>query len=210
MNETLEAIARAIFKDWFVDFGPTRAKMEGRAPYLAPEIWALFPDRLDDDGKPEGRVRSTVGAEFRLTIGQSPPGDTYNETGEGLPFFQGRTDFGARYPTRRMFCNAPTRVAEPDDTLVSVRAPVGDLNMAWEGLRRSWRTAIRHRSGQRGYTLYAMLHLQPDLTAFEHTGTVFGAINKAQFEALRIKPQNVELLMRSKNSCPNSRAYTRR
>ena len=54
MNETLEAMARAIFKDWFVDFGPTRAKMEGRASYLAPEIWTLFPDRLDDEGKPEG------------------------------------------------------------------------------------------------------------------------------------------------------------
>jgi type I restriction enzyme S subunit len=54
MNETLEAMARAIFKDWFVDFGPTRAKMEGRAPYLAPEIWSLFPDRLDEEGKPKG------------------------------------------------------------------------------------------------------------------------------------------------------------
>lgn len=54
MNETLEAMARAIFKDWFVDFGPTRAKIEGRAPYLAPDIWSLFPDRLDDEGKPEG------------------------------------------------------------------------------------------------------------------------------------------------------------
>jgi type I restriction enzyme S subunit len=54
MNETLEATARAIFKDWFIDFGPTRAKMEGRAPYLAPEIWSLFPDTLDEDGKPDG------------------------------------------------------------------------------------------------------------------------------------------------------------
>lgn len=54
MNESLEATARAIFKDWFVDFGPTRAKMEGRAPYLAAEIWSLFPDRLDDEGKPDG------------------------------------------------------------------------------------------------------------------------------------------------------------
>jgi type I restriction enzyme, S subunit len=54
MNETLEAMSRAIFKDWFVDFGPTCAKMEGRAPYLAPDIWSLFPDRLDDEGKPEG------------------------------------------------------------------------------------------------------------------------------------------------------------
>ena len=54
MNETLEAMARAIFQDWFVDFGPTRAKMEGSPPYLAPDLWALFPDRLDAEGKPEG------------------------------------------------------------------------------------------------------------------------------------------------------------
>ena len=54
MNETLEAMARALFKDWFVDFGPTCAKAEGRDPYLAPEIWDLFPDKLDEDGKPEG------------------------------------------------------------------------------------------------------------------------------------------------------------
>lgn len=54
MNETLEAMARAIFRDWFVDFGPTRAKMAGAAPYLAADLWALFPDRLDNEGKPEG------------------------------------------------------------------------------------------------------------------------------------------------------------
>lgn len=54
MNATLEAMARAMFKDWFVDFGPTRAKMEGRAPYFVAETWSLFPDRLDGDGKPEG------------------------------------------------------------------------------------------------------------------------------------------------------------
>jgi type I restriction enzyme S subunit len=53
-NETLEALARAIFNDWFVDFGPTRAKAEGRPPYLAQELWDLFPDALDDDDKPEG------------------------------------------------------------------------------------------------------------------------------------------------------------
>ena len=62
MNETLEAMARAIFKDWFVDFGPTRAKMEGREPYLAPDIWSLFPDRLDEDGKPEGWVTEPLGS----------------------------------------------------------------------------------------------------------------------------------------------------
>ncbi len=61
MNQTLEAMARAIFKDWFVDFGPTRAKMEGRAPYLAPEVWQLFPERLDDAGKPEGWQHDQLG-----------------------------------------------------------------------------------------------------------------------------------------------------
>ena len=55
MNETLEAMARAIFDDWFVDFGPTRARTEGREPYLAPEVWRLFPDRIDTNtGSPEG------------------------------------------------------------------------------------------------------------------------------------------------------------
>jgi len=54
MNETLEAMARALFRDWFVDFGPTRARMEGTAPYLSPDLWSLFPDSLDDQGKPEG------------------------------------------------------------------------------------------------------------------------------------------------------------
>lgn len=62
MNETLEATARAIFKDWFVDFGPTRAKQEGRAPYLATAIWSLFPDRLDDEGKPEGWTKVELGS----------------------------------------------------------------------------------------------------------------------------------------------------
>jgi hypothetical protein len=61
MNETLEAMARAIFKDWFVDIGPTRVKMEGRAPYLAPEIWALFPDRLTEDSMPGGWSITSLG-----------------------------------------------------------------------------------------------------------------------------------------------------
>ena len=54
MNETLETMARALFKDWFVDFGPTRTKMEGKKPYLAQDIWDLFPDRLDEERKPWG------------------------------------------------------------------------------------------------------------------------------------------------------------
>jgi type I restriction enzyme S subunit len=54
MNQTLEAMARAIFRDWFVDFGPTRTKLDGRGAYIAPEIWAIFPDDVDGDGLPAG------------------------------------------------------------------------------------------------------------------------------------------------------------
>ena len=69
MNETLEAMARALFKDWFVDFGPTRAKIEGRDPYLAPEIWDLFPDALDDEGKPVGWSDDVLGSFTNLQNG---------------------------------------------------------------------------------------------------------------------------------------------
>ncbi len=75
MNETLEAMARAIFKDWFVEFGPTRAKAEGRAPYLAPEIWSLFPDRLDDEDKPEGWERGRLLDHSKLISGGTPKTD---------------------------------------------------------------------------------------------------------------------------------------
>ncbi|WP_174292094.1 restriction endonuclease subunit S [Sphingomonas bacterium] len=62
INETLEASARALFRDWFVDFGPTRAKAEGRPAYFAPDLWSHFPDRLGDDGVPEGWETFTVDA----------------------------------------------------------------------------------------------------------------------------------------------------
>jgi type I restriction enzyme, S subunit len=85
MNETLEAMARAIFKDWFVDFGPTRAKMEGGAPYLGPEIWSLFPDRLDDEGNPEGWLTTRWGELISLEYGKSLTG--YDGAAEPYPVF---------------------------------------------------------------------------------------------------------------------------
>lgn len=67
-----------------------------------------------------------------ITIGQSPKGDTYNEDGIGTVFFQGRGEFGFRFPTRRLFTTDPKRMAQSNDVLMSVRAPVGDLNVAYE------------------------------------------------------------------------------
>ena len=69
INKTLEATARAIFKDWFIDFGPTRAKAEGRAPYLAAELWDMFPDAFDDEGKPAGWNKKAMGELCEVAIG---------------------------------------------------------------------------------------------------------------------------------------------
>jgi type I restriction enzyme S subunit len=190
MNATLEAMARALFQSWFVDFDPVRAKQEGRTPAgLDEPTAALFAGKFghEADGLlPKDWKVGAVKDAFDLTMGQSPPGETYNEEGNGIPFYQGRTDFGFRLPTRRVFCTAPTRYGKFGDTLVSVRAPVGDINMADEEccIGRGV-AAVRHKSGATSFTYHAMASLYPDFAAFEAEGTVFGSINKQNFENLK-------------------------
>ena len=186
MAATLEEMARALYRSWFVDFDPVTARAEGRAPaHMDPATAALFPARFTDDGLPEGWTTETVGDAFDVTMGQSPPGDTYNDDGVGLPFFQGRTDFGFRYPDNRKFCSAPSRIAEPESTLLSVRAPVGDLNRAWERccIGRGV-AALSEKGGRVAYAYMAMWSLSEALLAYDTEGTVFGAINKKQLLAL--------------------------
>ncbi len=123
MNRTLEELAAAIFKSWFVDFDPVVARAEGRQPFgMDAETAALFPAAFEETevgpvpvGWRVGKVRDL----FDLTMGQSSPGTTYNEDGMVRPFYQGRTDFGFRFGSA-VHCTAPTRFAEPGDTLVSV------------------------------------------------------------------------------------------
>jgi type I restriction enzyme S subunit len=188
MNETLETMARALFKSWFVDFDPVRAKGEGRDSGLPQRLADLFPARLVDSelGEiPHGWEVGSVDDEFALTMGQSPPGETYNEVGEGLPFYQGCADFGPRFPAHRMYCTAPTRLAKAGDTLISVRAPVGDINMATEdcAIGRGV-AAARHRNGNRSYSYQFMLSLEEVFSRFEAEGTVFGSIGKKDFHAI--------------------------
>ena len=198
MNATLEALARALFKSWFVDFDPVRARMEGRDTGLPKDIADRFPDRLVDSelGEiPEGwRVRHVEDG-FEIIMGQSPPGHTYNDTGDGLPFFQGRSDFGFRYPKNRKFCTAPNRIAQSWDTMVSVRAPVGDINMAWDRccIGRGV-AALRHRSGGASFTYYTVQALQIRLREYEHTGTVFGAITRKQLARLPIQQPPMDIV----------------
>ena len=196
MNETLEATARAIFKSWLVDFDPVKAKMKGQKPIgMAPETATLFPSAFENSplGKiPKGWKVTTIDEDFDLTMGQSPPGSTYNEDGKGMPFYQGRKDFSFRYPTQRVYCTSPKRFAEKGDTLVSVRAPIGDINMVNEkccigrGL-----VAIRHKTRSRSYTYYTMQFLQEVFSRYEAEGTVFGSINKTDFQTLsQLRPSN--------------------
>ena len=187
-NETLEAMARALFKSWFIDFDPVHAKAEGRDPGLAADISVLFPDSFENSelGEiPEGWSVGSVDDDFELTMGQSPPGETYNEAGNGLPFYQGRSDFGVRFPTRRVYCTAPTRFASAGDTLVSVRAPVGDVNVATErcAIGRGV-AAVRHKTSGRSFTYYFMRSINEVFAQFEADGTVFGSIGKKDFHAI--------------------------
>jgi type I restriction enzyme S subunit len=212
-NETLEAMARALFKAWFVDFEPVRAKMEGRwqrgqsLPGLPAHLYDLFPDRLVESelGEiPEGWEVTAIDGEFDVTMGQSPPGSTYNETGEGIPFYQGRADFEFRFPKRRVYCIAPTRFAKRWDTLVSVRAPVGDINMASEdcAIGRGV-AAVRHKIGCRSYTYQFMNSISDVFAQFNSEGTVFGSIGKKDFHAIaHVKPSRDLVLAYERLAAP--------
>src|SRR5690242_3230500 len=84
------------------------------------------------DEVPQGWVAVLLPEVATLNMGQSPPSNTYNTERRGLPFFQGKAEFGDLYPTPEKFCTDPAKVAEPGDILISVRAPVGPTNMCRE------------------------------------------------------------------------------
>ena len=213
-NETLEAIAKALFKSWFVDFDPVRAKAEGRLTGLPAEISDLFPDSFEDSelGEiPRGWSSSTLGNDFTISMGQSPPGETYNEQGIGLPFYQGRTDFGFRFPSKRVYCSAPTRIGEPGATLISVRAPVGSVNRAREvsAIGRGVASIYPKDKGF-SFTYYLVQSLGKVFDAYNSEGTVFGAINRKDMAGIKIPspPQIVKELFESIISSVDDRILT--
>jgi type I restriction enzyme S subunit len=199
LSKTLEDIAQTIFQSWFIDFDPVKGKMSGEKPVgMDTATAALFPDSMEDSELgliPKGWAVEDFGAVNKLLMGQSPPGDTYNTEGEGVPFYQGRTDFGARFPKRRVHCTAGTRTAKPGDVLISVRAPVGDLNQAIEKcvIGRGVASAL-HKSGSQAYSYSLLTSLKPKLAYYNGEGTVFGAINRSDFSSMKVVEPNSELL----------------
>ena len=224
INQTLEQIAQALFKSWFVDFDPVRAKVQalsdgmsleqaelaamqaisGKTPEELTALSQTQPDRyaeltetakafpcemveIDGVEVPKGWKLSTIGDCYDVVMGQSPKGETYNENKQGMLFYQGRAEFGWRFPTPRLFTTDPKRIAEQNSILMSVRAPVGDINIALEkccigrGL-----AALQHKSKSLSFGLYQIQSIKPELDLFNGEGTVFGSINQANLKNIQI------------------------
>lgn len=130
-----------------------------------------------------------------ITMGQSPNGSSYNANGIGTIFFQGRAEFGFRFPTIRLYTTEPKRMACANDTLMSVRAPVGDLNVAHtdccigRGL-----AAIHSKTNHQSFVLYTMFSLKRQLDVFNGEGTVFGSINRNSLNEIPILIPDVDTI----------------
>jgi type I restriction enzyme, S subunit len=141
-----------------------------------------------DNGElPEGWASGALPEAAEIVMGQSPPGSTYNEEGKGLPFFQGKAEFGDLHPTARKWCTAPTKLAQAGDILISIRAPVGPTNIATEKCAIGRGLAVvRARSAIENRWLLYALRLQEDQLAEQGTGSTFTAINREHLDAVEL------------------------
>lgn len=193
-NRNLEQQAKAIFKSWFVDFEPFQ---DGR--FVDSELGPI----------PAGWRVGTLEDIADITMGQSPKGESYNENSVGTVFYQGRAEFTDRFPVRRLFTTEPKRMATSGDVLLSVRAPVGDMNIANEPccIGRGLAT-IHAKHGFTSFVFYTMQTLRQELDKYNGEGTVFGCINKDSLNALKviIPPENIISVFEERTS-PLDRRY---
>ena len=122
-----------------------------------------------------------------ITMGQSPDSSSYNEDRQGLPFFQGNADFGEIYPTERVWCSDPKKIAKANDILISVRAPIGALNYAKAEccIGRGLAAITIDDPAERNY-IYHLLKARHDELNRKGTGSTFKAINKSVLEDLQV------------------------
>jgi type I restriction enzyme S subunit len=172
INDNLEQQAQALYRSWFIDFEPFKG-----GKFIDSELGEI----------PEGwRVGKLIEI-ADIIMGQSPQGSSFNEIGDGIIFYQGRTEFGERFPSIRLYTTEPSRFAEPLSVLLSVRAPVGDINIAsrkcciGRGL-----ASIKSKKAHYSFLFYTMQSLKPLLDKFNGEGTVFGSINRSSLENMTI------------------------
>lgn len=178
-NRDLEELAQTLFKRWFVEF---EFPNENGEPYKT-SGGKMVESELGEI--PEGWEVGCLGDEFTILMGQSPSGSSYNEIKEGKVFYQGRTDFGFRFPTNRLYTTEPKRIAGKFDVLVSVRAPVGDVNMASEECCIG-RGLGAVKSDLKSYCFNKVKSLKKAFDVFENEGTVFGSLSKSDFNSLEV------------------------
>ena len=133
-----------------------------------------------------------------INMGQSPTSDSYNDAGDGVPFFQGNADFGDRYPITRKWCNAPTKMAQPGDILISVRAPIGAINYAKEEccIGRGLAAVTPDRDKVSPDFVFWFLKGKKEELNSKGTGSTFKAISRKVLEEILVP--NVDLKEQSK------------
>lgn len=191
INTELEAMAKTLYDYWFVqfDFPDVNGK-----PYKASGGKMVYNDALKRE-IPEGWSDKTLSQIANITMGQSPAGSSYNEEGTGTIFYQGSTDFGWLFPSTRQYTTAPSRMAKKGDILLSVRAPVGDMNIAntdcciGRGL-----AALNSKTGSDGFLFYVMKYFKQIFDRRNSEGTTFGSITKNDLHSLTLAYPTADLL----------------
>lgn len=189
INGNLEQQAQALFKAWFVDFEPFK---DGK--FVDSELGMI----------PEGWEVGNLSDIANITMGQSPDGKSYNECGDGMIFYQGRAEFGYRFPYVRLYTTQPKKIAEPLSILLSVRAPVGDINIAYckccigRGL-----AAIQCTNKCQSFLFYLIQSLKPIFNQYNGEGTVFGSISKEALSNIRIVIPKIEVINRFESIAKN-------
>ena len=175
INQNLEAMAKQLYDYWFVQFDFPNG--EGK-PYKSSGGKMVWNEKLKRE-IPQGWNNGMLIDIANITMGQSPDGSSYNEVGEGMLFYQGSTDFGMRFPSVRQYTTAPSRYAKRGDILMSVRAPVGSINIAnndcciGRGL-----SAINSKLGSTTHLYYILNDLRIAFEQRNAAGTTFGSITK--------------------------------
>ncbi len=184
--QLLEKAARLLYKEWFVHLrfpGHEHVKIK--------------------DGVPDGWEKKPLSEIAGITMGQSPKSIYYNEGGNGLPFHQGVTNFGIRFPTHQTYCTVENRLAKSGDILFSVRAPVGRINITTDKIVIGRGiAAIRSKVGQQNLLFYALKthFFKEDMIG---GGAIFAAITKKDLYSVELlQTPNFIAQMFMQHVCP--------